>query len=224
MSPRHDEYMSKMVERVFRERNLRAKPRYLATHWPPYLKPHSQKPTPSLALEHRRRPGNAALEVGKLKPRGSSDPVMSKWVEKLYAKSKSLYVSNFPEDWKTLDLKESLEKVAPIVDVFIPSKRNKEGKRFAFVRFDQNVNMSDLIVTVKGLWIGDNKILANVARFDRILEGPKKTESRIGFVLKNSRQREDGVSYKQVVQDKVNVNSGSKDEDEDEQLTGKRKI
>nr|GEZ13426.1 UvrD-like helicase, ATP-binding domain, P-loop containing nucleoside triphosphate hydrolase [Tanacetum cinerariifolium] len=48
---------------------------------------------------------------------------------------KSVFVTNFPEDSTARDLWKVCSDYGMVVDVFIPFKRSKSGKRFAFVRF-----------------------------------------------------------------------------------------
>ncbi|GKB56428.1 RNA-directed DNA polymerase, eukaryota, nucleotide-binding alpha-beta plait domain protein, partial [Tanacetum coccineum] len=54
-----------------------------------------------------------------------------------------------------------------VVDVFIPNKRSKAGKRFAFVRFIKVLNFDRLIENLKTIWIGRFHLSANPARFER---------------------------------------------------------
>ncbi|GKE63251.1 RNA-directed DNA polymerase, eukaryota, nucleotide-binding alpha-beta plait domain protein, partial [Tanacetum coccineum] len=54
-----------------------------------------------------------------------------------------------------------------VVDVFIPNKRSKAGKRFAFVRFINVLNLDRLIENLKTIWIGRFHLSANPARFER---------------------------------------------------------
>nr|GEX26692.1 hypothetical protein [Tanacetum cinerariifolium] len=54
-----------------------------------------------------------------------------------------------------------------VVDVFIPNKRSKTGKHFAFVRFIKVLNFDQLIENLKTIWIGRFHISANPARFER---------------------------------------------------------
>nr|GEV37249.1 hypothetical protein [Tanacetum cinerariifolium] len=49
--------------------------------------------------------------------------------------AKSVFVTNFPESVLAQDLWKSCSVYGKVVDVFIPSKKSKAGKRFAFVRF-----------------------------------------------------------------------------------------
>jgi hypothetical protein len=49
--------------------------------------------------------------------------------------STSFYFTNFPEDLKSGDLWEVFAKFGHVVDVYIPFKVDKRGKRFGFVKF-----------------------------------------------------------------------------------------
>nr|GEZ56327.1 RNA-directed DNA polymerase, eukaryota, nucleotide-binding alpha-beta plait domain protein [Tanacetum cinerariifolium] len=49
--------------------------------------------------------------------------------------SKSVFVSNFPKGCTAKDLWKVCNYYGIVVDVFIPNKKSKVGKRFAFVRF-----------------------------------------------------------------------------------------
>nr|GEZ77667.1 hypothetical protein [Tanacetum cinerariifolium] len=57
-----------------------------------------------------------------------------------------------------------------VVDVFIPNKKSKVGKRFAFVRFIKVINLDRLIENLNTIWIGRFHLFANSVRFER----PKK--------------------------------------------------
>ncbi|GKC47359.1 RNA-directed DNA polymerase, eukaryota, nucleotide-binding alpha-beta plait domain protein, partial [Tanacetum coccineum] len=54
-----------------------------------------------------------------------------------------------------------------VIDVFIPNKRSKAGKRFAFVRFIKVLNFDRLIDNLNTIWIGRFHLSANPARFER---------------------------------------------------------
>ncbi|GJR22212.1 RNA-directed DNA polymerase, eukaryota, partial [Tanacetum coccineum] len=51
--------------------------------------------------------------------------------------SHSVFVTNFPDYVNSRDLWEKCSVYGTVVDVFIPSKKSKAGKRFAFVRYDR---------------------------------------------------------------------------------------
>ncbi|GJY94178.1 RNA-directed DNA polymerase, eukaryota [Tanacetum coccineum] len=81
--------------------------------------------------------------------------------------SKSVFISNFPDDCLSRDLWKVCNGYGTVVDVFIPNKRSKAGKRFAFVRFINVLNLDRLIENLKTIWIGRFHLSANTARFER---------------------------------------------------------
>nr|GEU67919.1 hypothetical protein [Tanacetum cinerariifolium] len=61
---------------------------------------------------------------------------------------------------------DDVQKISThVVDVFIPDRRMKAGKRFAFVRFIKVLDIDRLINNLCTVWMGRNKIHANVADF-----------------------------------------------------------
>nr|GEV72766.1 RNA-directed DNA polymerase, eukaryota [Tanacetum cinerariifolium] len=84
--------------------------------------------------------------------------------------SKSIFVSNFPEGCTAKDLWNVCNDYGTVVDVFIPNKKFKVGKRFAFVRFIKVINLDRLIGNLNTIWIGRFYLFANPVHFER----PKK--------------------------------------------------
>ncbi|GKA50366.1 RNA-directed DNA polymerase, eukaryota [Tanacetum coccineum] len=62
-----------------------------------------------------------------------------------------------------------------VVDVFIPFKKSKAGKRFAFVRFIKVKDLDRLVENLCTIWIGRFHIHANIARFHRPLKSNSPT-------------------------------------------------
>ncbi|GJY36026.1 RNA-directed DNA polymerase, eukaryota, nucleotide-binding alpha-beta plait domain protein [Tanacetum coccineum] len=81
--------------------------------------------------------------------------------------SKSVYVTNFPESSTAKDLWKVCNDYGTVVDVFIPFKKLKAGKRFAFVRFIKVHNLERLIDNLCTIWIGKFHLHANMVRFQR---------------------------------------------------------
>ncbi|GJY19601.1 RNA-directed DNA polymerase, eukaryota, partial [Tanacetum coccineum] len=81
--------------------------------------------------------------------------------------SKSIFVSNFSDNTTSKDLWEVCKGYGTVVDVFIPDRKSKAGKRFVFVRFIKVDNVDRLVGKLCTLWIGCMHLHANVARFDR---------------------------------------------------------
>ncbi|GJR59659.1 RNA-directed DNA polymerase, eukaryota [Tanacetum coccineum] len=81
--------------------------------------------------------------------------------------SKTVFISNFPDDSTNRDLWKVCSDYGTVIDVFIPNKRFKAGKRFAFVRFIKVLNFDRLIDNLNTIWIGRFHLSANPARFER---------------------------------------------------------
>ncbi|GJZ14577.1 nucleotide-binding alpha-beta plait domain-containing protein [Tanacetum coccineum] len=79
----------------------------------------------------------------------------------------SIYVTNFPENFSAKELFQSCKQYGHVVDSFIPRKRTKEGKRFGFVRFINVFNVDRLVNNLCTIWVGQFKLHANKARFQR---------------------------------------------------------
>ncbi|GKE58066.1 RNA-directed DNA polymerase, eukaryota, partial [Tanacetum coccineum] len=81
--------------------------------------------------------------------------------------SHSIYVTNFPDDIDSRGLWKECSVYGTVVDVFIPLKKSKVGKRFAFVRFIKVFNIDRLVKNLCTIWIGRHHLYANKVRFDR---------------------------------------------------------
>nr|GFB21929.1 nucleotide-binding alpha-beta plait domain-containing protein [Tanacetum cinerariifolium] len=81
--------------------------------------------------------------------------------------STSVFVTNFPGGYCVRDLWNTCKLYGHVVDVFIPDRRTKVGKRFGFVRFIKVLDIDRVISNLSTVWVGRNKIHANVARFQR---------------------------------------------------------
>ncbi|GKE04299.1 zinc finger, CCHC-type containing protein [Tanacetum coccineum] len=81
--------------------------------------------------------------------------------------SKYIFVTNFPDNTTSKDLWEVCKGYGTVVDAFIPDRKSRAGKRFAFVRFIKVDNVDRLVGNMCTLWIDRMHLHANVARFDR---------------------------------------------------------
>nr|GEY57542.1 RNA-directed DNA polymerase, eukaryota, nucleotide-binding alpha-beta plait domain protein [Tanacetum cinerariifolium] len=94
--------------------------------------------------------------------------------------SHSIYVTNFPDSATSRDLWNACSVYGTVVDVFIPLKKSKVGKRFAFVRFVKVHNLVRLVENLCTFWIGRHHLFANQVRYER----PQKNHSNpsvLGF-------------------------------------------
>nr|GEW23296.1 RNA-directed DNA polymerase, eukaryota, nucleotide-binding alpha-beta plait domain protein [Tanacetum cinerariifolium] len=88
--------------------------------------------------------------------------------------SKSIFVTNFPDDTSAKALWSVCQTYGTVVDVFILNRKSKAGKRFAFVRFIRVDNVDRLVGNLCTLWIGRMHLHANVARFERTTSPPPR--------------------------------------------------
>nr|GEZ12572.1 hypothetical protein [Tanacetum cinerariifolium] len=65
------------------------------------------------------------------------------------------------------DLWKICESYGKVVDVFIPNRKSKEGKRFAFIRFIRAANLERLIGNLNTIWVGRLHLRVNAVRFER---------------------------------------------------------
>ncbi|GJV48360.1 RNA-directed DNA polymerase, eukaryota [Tanacetum coccineum] len=79
----------------------------------------------------------------------------------------SIYVTNFPNHTNAKELWSICSQYGNLIDSFIPNKRSKIGKWFGFVRFIKTLNVDLLVNNLCTIWIGQFKLHANVARFNR---------------------------------------------------------
>ncbi|GKE36131.1 RNA-directed DNA polymerase, eukaryota [Tanacetum coccineum] len=89
--------------------------------------------------------------------------------------SKSIFVANFPENFGSSDLWKVCESYGKVVDVYIPNRKSKAGKQFAFVRFIRVVDIDRLVGNLCTIWIGRFHLHANVVRFERASKPVKPT-------------------------------------------------
>nr|GFC64929.1 RNA-directed DNA polymerase, eukaryota, nucleotide-binding alpha-beta plait domain protein [Tanacetum cinerariifolium] len=87
--------------------------------------------------------------------------------DKVLKISKSVFMTNFPESISARNLWKSCSVYGTVVDVFIPSKKSKAGKRFAFARFIKVFNLDRLVENLCTIWIGKFHLFANKVRFER---------------------------------------------------------
>ncbi|GJR12520.1 RNA-directed DNA polymerase, eukaryota, nucleotide-binding alpha-beta plait domain protein [Tanacetum coccineum] len=78
--------------------------------------------------------------------------------------SHSVFVTNFPDYVNSRDLWNKCSVYGTVIDVFIPNKKSKAGKRFAFVRFIKVFNLDRLVKNLCTIWIGSYHLFANQVR------------------------------------------------------------
>ncbi|GJS88795.1 RNA-directed DNA polymerase, eukaryota [Tanacetum coccineum] len=95
--------------------------------------------------------------------------------------SKSIFVTNFPDNFGSRDLWKICESYEKVVDVYIPNRKSKAGKRFALVHFFMVEDIDRLVGNLCTIWIGRLHLHVNVVHFERA----RKSYNSGGFVHSN---------------------------------------
>ncbi|GJX98280.1 RNA-directed DNA polymerase, eukaryota [Tanacetum coccineum] len=103
----------------------------------------------------------------------------------------SVFVTNFPDNFTAKDLWNTCKQYGYVVDAFIPNRRSKAGKRFGFVRFIKAFDVERLVNNLCTVWVGHQKIHANLARFQRAPLNKSNIQPNIGENRNNI-----GAAYK----------------------------
>lgn len=86
----------------------------------------------------------------------------------------SYYFTNFPSNIDRETLWGLFNKWGTVVDIFVPKKKNKEGKAFGFVRFRDVQYPQELERRLDQIWIGSFKLRANYVRYSRQADRQKE--------------------------------------------------
>ncbi|KAJ4845338.1 hypothetical protein Tsubulata_045400 [Turnera subulata] len=101
---------------------------------------------------------------------GPTLPYFSKWSRRQVQGAMdngllhSLYVKNLSETWKPTDIYRIMSKYREAVDVYVPNKRTRSGKRFGFVRFRGILDLQRLLSDVNRVHVEEGVVRASVAR------------------------------------------------------------
>jgi RNA recognition motif-containing protein len=129
----------------------------------------------------------------------------------------SYFVTNFPEDCSFEDLWKVFARFGRVGDVYIPKKLDKWGKRFAFVKYMEAMEVQELRQREDDVWIGTFKLRINKSRFDRRDDSSKMEEvgPRRGPVQDNvSPERSFKMALMQSSSQRAEPSKKKEDEDE----------
>ncbi|GKV50624.1 hypothetical protein SLEP1_g57324 [Rubroshorea leprosula] len=135
----------------------------------------------------------------------------------------TFFFYNFPEELEAKFLWNCFQMYGKVVDVYLPRKRDKRGKRFGFVRLTGVNNEMQMERKLNGIWIGLYKIRVKIAN-DRQRKSSmsKKLQGEVkdrGSTNNMDRLIQPGRSYAQVVKgqgkrtEKAPVNLQERDEE-----------
>jgi RNA recognition motif-containing protein len=88
-------------------------------------------------------------------------------VRRLNNEATSFYFTNFPDDVVVVDLWKIFARFGRVGEVYIPSKKDKWGRGFGFVKFFEVENAERLESRLGEVWCGTYKLRINLSRFGR---------------------------------------------------------
>jgi hypothetical protein len=105
---------------------------------------------------------------------------------------------------KAVDLWPKFARFGRVGEVYIPERRDKQGKRFGFVKYRDVKNAREQLDLISNIWFGSFKIRVNIARFNKgdlkreeekaVTGKGKEVTKAVGEVL-----AADGRSFKEVL-------------------------
>lgn len=130
----------------------------------PYYPSHSRTPYPSSL----QRSVNRCVVNGRTFVKQSKNTAWrDKWLRLKTQNTISFLVRNFPIDCSSERLRLKLEEAGNVVDFFQPTKLDRMGKPFGFVRFEAKYDENKLLRRLNDIWIGTYKIRALLLRYER---------------------------------------------------------
>lgn len=113
----------------------------------------------------------------------------------------SFYFTNFPDTYGVEEMWKIFLKWGRVRDIRIPSKKNKQGKRFFFVGFTNVKTTRDLELKLYSIWIETYILWANIPVFDRGgVDRRVKRGDQAFRATNNCRVFEGGRSYVRAVE------------------------
>ncbi|GLT57067.1 hypothetical protein SLA2020_300670, partial [Shorea laevis] len=111
----------------------------------------------------------------------------------------SFFIYNFPEDWDAKALWYRFQNCGKVVDVYLPGKRDRRGKRFGFLRMEGVQEVKSMEDRLNRIWMGSYKLRAKQAT-DRGQRG-EGNQWKVGKrVMKTSAGTKVGIREHRYVQ------------------------
>ncbi|GLU12862.1 hypothetical protein SLE2022_295200 [Rubroshorea leprosula] len=120
---------------------------------------------------------------------------------RLVRQTKTFFFYNFPENCEEKELWYSFQRCGKVLDVYVPKKRDKWGKRFGFLRMLGVQNDIQIVRRLNDIWFGSYKLRVKIAE-------ERSNASVKDKVMGDRKQHRDdrlvqpGQSYAQVVKGK----------------------
>ncbi|KAJ0743128.1 putative RNA recognition motif domain, nucleotide-binding alpha-beta plait domain superfamily [Helianthus annuus] len=118
------------------------------------------------------------------------------------------YVANLPERRSGADLAKDIRNFGNIYDIYIASKRDKEGNRFGFVSLLDVKDRKEMERILSAIRLGDYRLKVNVARF--VLEDGEINSRKPTYPVKDKKLEEhERADYRDPLHGPRNVYSAN---------------
>ncbi|KAK2420328.1 zinc finger CCCH domain-containing protein [Trifolium repens] len=124
------------------------------------------------------------------------------YVHRLDQVATSYFFTNFSDDIKAVDLWPKFARFGRVWEVYIPSKLDKQGRRFGFVKFRDIKNAREQLDLISNIWVGSYKLRVNLPKFEKgstKKDPPKEDQVSAKVVPESSKQpvgvRDDGRTF-----------------------------
>ncbi|GLT40914.1 hypothetical protein SLA2020_150110 [Shorea laevis] len=82
---------------------------------------------------------------------------------KLLSQTKTFFFYNFPENCEEKELWYSFQKYGKVLDVYVPKKHDKWGKRYGFLRMLGVQNEDQMVRRLNEIWFSSYKLRVKIA-------------------------------------------------------------
>ncbi|AES75307.1 RNA recognition motif [Medicago truncatula] len=186
---------------------------------PASLHLHQKHPRPA-SLQHHSRPASARRGRSTSRHTVQSSDHSSRHVSissaphatskgNNYASRASFYVANLPDNAHYVDIRKAFEVCGILSDVYVARNRNARGQNYGFVRFIKVKDVVKLQKALNNVSLGQYRVWANIARFDRFGEVRKellkeledgKKSAEVGGKNKSKNMFEEALARKQALE------------------------
>ena len=108
----------------------------------------------------------------------------------------SFYFTHFPDEANEVTLWENFKRWGDVREVYIAKRRNKDGRRYGFVRFKGVSDVKRLEVYLDNIFIKDQKLFVNIPRFVRPIR-PTRTQVVQSIITKGGEQKKNANKGRQ---------------------------
>lgn len=95
---------------------------------------------------------------------------LSTWRPTAYAHTEdtsTFFVSNLAEDCSIGDIWKEFRVFGLLSDVFVPKRKDRQGNRFAFIRYDEVKDNMKMVQVLNNVIMKGVRVRVNIAKFDR---------------------------------------------------------